>query len=536
MTDSIWQNLRGDMAEAPVAAVCVLEDRAQVTRRAILTLKEGSQAIAVAGVTPLIADRTVRCRLHPVQAADVDATAAHETRVLSLQVERRYVVRGARPERESDLRAAIETLVDEYLEVYDTAQALAHERKLLANGGAQLTKHMRNRLGLGQFDEGWGAEIRQLMERRADLETQLMSQQWQQEDRQTKLQRLYDELRMALQPVSEYQAALVTDVSVATAGSYRVEWEYLVPCALWRPAYVAELDQSDSPAQVDWTSSGTVWQATGEDWQNIELSLSTARPTLGAELPLLEDDLLRSREKTEEEKDTIQVTSRDEVIASTETAAADASDTPPGLDDGGEARTFVVPEKANVPSDGRPHRLTFESWSVVSETELLCLPERAEFVFLRSLQDNPSRQPLLAGPVALVKNRGFVGHSSIRYVAPGERFALSWGSEDDLVVLRQVMRQHEEKGLRKHHQHRFRIEVYIANHSANAQTLRIVERLPVSELAQVKVDVQKEKTTPAFDKDNQGLVSWKRSLPAGGEERIRLAFDVLMPANVHWQG
>lgn len=71
----------------------------------------------------------------------------------------------------------------------------------------------------------------------------------------------------------------------------------------------------------------------------------------------------------------------------------ETSDTQPGLDDGGEARTYEVPERVDVPSDGRPHRIEFETWEVDTETELLCVPEKRRFVFLRSLQANPSSMP-----------------------------------------------------------------------------------------------------------------------------------------------
>ena len=58
---------------------------------------------------------------------------------------------------------------------------------------------------------------------------------------------------------------------------------------------------------------------------------------------------------------------------------------------------------------------------------MICLPERAEFAFTRSTQRNGSTMPLLAGPVALSRGGGYVGQSEVRFVAPGEQFALSWG-------------------------------------------------------------------------------------------------------------
>ncbi len=49
--------------------------------------------------------------------------------------------------------------------------------------------------------------------------------------------------------------------------------------------------------------------------------------------------------------------------------AQEQADTPPGLDDGGEARTYTVSEKVCVPTDGRPHRIEFDRWEEPAERE-----------------------------------------------------------------------------------------------------------------------------------------------------------------------
>jgi uncharacterized protein (TIGR02231 family) len=526
------QTTAARLIQAPIDAVLVMEDRAQVTRRARLELDAGSHVLRCTGVTPVVADRTLRCRVR--RGGDESSPGP---RVLELRVRRDYVVRTAQPEAVKELTATIEALVDEYAEVNDRMRTLHHERGQLEIALQRLTRQISERLAVGPFEPAWADESEQVFERRTTLETDLLADQWQQDERRERIDRLLEERQAAVQPITEYIAEIQTDLAVESAATYELEWEYLVPCALWRPEYLAELDRGNGNARVRWRSGGTVWQLTGEAWLDVELSLSTARPTLGADLPLLSDDVLRSRDKTEEEKKTIEVTSRDEVIAKTSTAPdAAKSDTPPGLDDGGEARTYRVPERVNVPSDGRPHRLELEAWEADAQTELLCIPERELFVFLESLQTNPSGMPLLAGPVALIRDGGYIGRSDIRYVAPRERFALSWGSEDGLVVLRDVAREYEETGLRKTRHHKFDLQIYLANQTGEAQRLRVAERVPVAEIEKVDVELDAQKTTGGFTSDEHGIVSWQVDLAAGQDRKLSLAFEVRMPQDVVWHG
>jgi len=510
-----------------------MEDRAQVTRHARAELTAGRHTLHLGPITPLVADRTLRCR---VRAAGT-GRPEKSPRVLDVQVKRRYLVKPSRPEKEREITGAIEKLADEYLRAHDQMRMGFDQHRRVAGAGQGLATQIADRMVVGPFDPKWPGEIRELFDRREKLEEALLTAQVEQEDRLEHLERLLEERRQALQPVSDYQAGLVCNLWIPGDGTWELEWEYQVPCALWRPEYSAELLEGEAGEEVDWQSAGSVWQATGEDWEQVELSFSTARPTLGAELPLLDDDVLSARSKTDQEKKIIEVTSRDEEIQTTSTTPEDMqSDTPPGLDDGGETRTYRVLEKVDVPSDGRPHRLAFETWKAPAECGFVCMPERAGFVFLRSVQANPSGMPLLAGPVSLIRNGGYVGRSQVGYVASQETFSLSWGSEDGLVVLRDVVRKFEETGLRKKKSYTFEVEAYLANYTGEARQIRLTERIPVSEIEQVEIEIDKKKTEPGYQKDDQGHLTWNLKLQDTEEKRVKLSYQVSMPAKVHWNG
>jgi len=68
-------------------------------------------------------------------------------------------------------------------------------------------------------------------------------------------------------------------LSVAAAGRLDLTLSYIVPGASWTPAYDARVTTADRTVELGYF--GVVRQNTGEDWRDVALTLSTARPALG---------------------------------------------------------------------------------------------------------------------------------------------------------------------------------------------------------------------------------------------------------------
>src|SRR5262249_17077747 len=89
-------------------------------------------------------------------------------------------------------------------------------------------------------------------------------------------------------------------VSLASARQLEVSLRYSIPNAGWTPAYDARLRSIDR--DVDLSYFGVVRNGTGEDWKDIALTLSTARPNLDEGAPNLRPwiaDVQRQRPNAE---------------------------------------------------------------------------------------------------------------------------------------------------------------------------------------------------------------------------------------------
>jgi len=510
------------LVDAPVRRVTVLEDRAQVQRSARLSLKAGRHLLEVERVTPLAVDRSLR--------GGLDGPSG---RLVDLGLRRTSTVAATRPWLQQELELRREQFRREMLTHQNELELAQGERGRLRQVRGFVLQHICQQAGRGvERSEEWRRDLAQVeQELRLTMEREEGSRQAV-EDVQQRMDRLGERLSAALTPTVCYWATLRAVVDVESAGEYEVSWEYLVPCALWRPAHQAELQGE----MLCWSLLGTVWQNTGEDWREVELRLSTERPTLGAELPLLEEDLLKLRPKSDEEKRTIEVSSREEEIEAI-SPGMDAEarvGVVPGVDDGGEVRVFELARSVSIPSDGRAHLVTLDSFESETRLDRVCFPELAESVLLRSQQRNSAAKPLLAGPVRLIQNGGFTGRTQIPFVAPGEPFALGWGSQDELQVVRRSGQSREEKTLTRRVCHNIWTKVYLSNTGATPRQVTVMERIPVSEVEQVQITLSKE-TTEGHRRTGDGHLVWELSLEAGTQREIHLQYQVDTHRKVVWR-
>ena len=506
--------------DAPVREVTLLEDRAQVTRRGTIRVRTGQNRVVVHGVAPVLQDVSLRAEVLSGQA-----------RVADVRIRRSLRIRTAdKPEAARVLEERIDALRREREQVLED-QALARARferlhQMLVLGASEIPE-----------DAGWGMGAAAQWQDSFDVLFRKARQLRESALRATfTAERLAEEIaavtrqRQAMDRV-EHQVVgwLEVDVLADSEGEVEVRIHYVVPNALWRPMHSARLLEGK---RLHVASSAAVWQDTGEDWKEVELRFSTARSSLGIEPPLLRADLLTVKKKSE----TVVVQARQVQVHKAGLGSAPASGAAapavpssvdlPGVDDGGETRNLKAPGRNTIPSDGRPNIIPLFTFEAEAESSLVAFPELETQVFLRAVARNTSPHPVLAGPVELLQENGFVGWTQTLFVAPQEKFELSFGPEESIRIQREEKKEAQLNPVSKWNEGTTRLTLYLSNLSGTARTVSVTERLPVSEIEHVKVELDREKTSGDPVLDENGFCTWKVELPANGHARLHLVFKV----------
>ena len=315
-------------------------------------------------------------------------------------------------------------------------------------------------------------------------------------------------------------------VSCPAGAAAEVALTYLVGGASWSPVYEARVGET----AVDFSTSATVNQITGEDWSSVELTLSTAVPMQNATPPDLKKLFVQATEKPPERKMLVR---RDEETLHGAVSADPQAPGPTGAlaVNQGLSVQLRVPEKASVSGDGSAVRVFVGKRSLKARFELRAMPAVLPAAFRVADLTNELEWPLLPGPVELFRSTGLVGRYALERVAQGAAFTLTLGIEEAVRVKRIVVEELTAAtglfGGKNRFSYAYRFE--LANYGKVPVEVIVSDRLPVSELDDIAVTIS-EKTTPGYTLDKaDGLPRWKIALKPQEQRYVDFAFRVDVP-------
>lgn len=509
---------------APITTVTVLEDRAAITRRGVTSLAAGQHRIVIEHVSPVLADKTLFANATGARVLDVrcerylapwrDPSSGSTEVPALLREEKRSLERehDAALARASTARAEIDAL-------RDLIEAAHHDLAIAAARGTSVAVANEQ---LAEIDAAEKSARSRAVAASLDVA-----------DLTAKIARIDGRIARAEAETGEEAARLVVDLLAEAATDVVLTLGYIVPGAAWRPYHRAVLARA--AGRVDWTTTACVWQATGEDWIDVDLVFSLERPSLGVEPPELGDDELLVRRRP----DTVVVEARDHEQQSAGLGGALAV---PGIDDGGLGLTLAA-HRTTIKKDGTPHRIPVGGFTAPTTLSLVAIPVKSPLCHIRARITNAGSTPLLAGPVDLIMASGYVGRADVGFVAANEKFYLGFGPEPDVRLHRTETRDRDD-GLLGGSTQTVRVAVRVSNLGAERRMIDITERIPISEVEQVEVTVaapdaylldadqqgpeRGEEITQVTARaiDERGLVTWGVELPPLGRRAVTLEYRI----------
>ena len=359
------------------------------------------------------------------------------------------------------------------------------------------------------------------------------------------------------QPEGRAFKTVTVRVAATTAGSLDVTLGYAVPGASWTPAYDARL--RGETRVVELTYYGVVRNGTGEDWNNLALTLSTARPSMGGgapELPAWIVDVSRPmpmplaiemrRKEMSERQAFNQMAVASAAPMADARVAQDAGLAFSTIEAGTTSATFKIATPVTLASDSTSQKVAITSAKLPGNLQYQATPKLLEAAFLRASVTNTGEFPFLAGPVSTFLDDTFVATSRLKTVMPGERFELALGVDDAIAVKRHLVNRFaEDTGLTNSGRRvTYEFLVTITNNKKTAERVVFTEAIPVSRDEKIVVKLltplERELGTAAVPKEvsreEDGKLVWRLDLKPGEQREIPLKVSIDHPADVQVVG
>jgi uncharacterized protein (TIGR02231 family) len=507
-----------------VDRVVVFADRAEVRRVATARCDGDAVAVVFADLPSALDGRTLRAEAKGAEAVGVsttrvERTASADERVRALQ---------------DELRA-----VDVAIATRQRAQADDDERVRSSAGyGGWFRAAVSEELRAGKPDIARFEQLLSMLTTETQTHaTTRVARAAELRDLQRRRQRIA--LRLDHLGAAEIGAGPRLDATVGLRCSRgttpSVFLSYVVPAAGWRPEYdlrwASTSGKKTGDGTVTLTVSGVITQASGEDWDDAELWLSTAKPRLGGEAPLPNPIWLNAAPETRGKTLVQQQEERAEDLGRGATGAVVVPEAA-SLEDGGKAFVLNLPRRVTVRADGRPYWFPVDDVSGKAMASLVAVPTLNGSVHRVVTFTNPAPYPLLAAPVHVFRGATFVGDEAVEYRAPGEPVELSLGVDDDVTIERVDLlggvRGSPFLSGQQTIAHAMRTQLH--NRSNEDVVVELREQIPVSKTSQVTVTLQADKTSAAYALDAvRGHVTWRVALKKGLKDHRDLAFTIALP-------
>lgn len=353
-----------------------------------------------------------------------------------------------------------------------------------------------------------------------------------------------------MQTKGDWSRRVVVDCEIVSPGTLELALTYNVPGAQWGPEYQIRYDTAKE--SIDLAYNAWIRQFTGEDWKDVAVTLSTARPQIGAAPPEITPHYLQPRPRMQPmaEED---ATGAVALKSGTVRTSADALPAPAPPEEeykaeisGAElassefAASFSIPKAVDLPSGRDPRRVLVLQGTLTAKLSRYAAPRFSQNVYVTGDATNSLEAPLLSGPAdvyiessagAKGKTSNFVGKEQLNTVAAGQEFPVHLGIDQDVKVTHKLEKKEyvtkEGAPVRKI---RYSYLITLESFKPAAATVKLQDRIPVSAVKEIKVTNVDLAPKPAEERED-GILTWNLSPAPKQKIEIRIAYTIEFPGD-----
>ena len=522
-------------ADAPIRAVTVFPDRAEVTRIIDAELPVGASTLVIDHLPASLLPESVR----------VSGEGADSIMIGSVETKPLYQV-AAVGEMERQLQADIQKLQDQRRSAEDRIAALQVQLDFIGSIGREMPDKANEEIVRGMMDpERWQQAWSTLSGGVGQARDGIHAAEIEMRDIDARIAQKNQELAQIQTGQTASMVARI-NLEAKAPGAVHLRLSYQLPDATWRPIYDARLDSE--AGKVGLTEFGEVQQRTGEDWSGVKLTLSTATPSAGAELPDLSSWFVSLAQAAaangvlSESRAVDEATAKSQMVLGGQIGDKDEKlrDDAAMLVASEFSAEYRISGDADVPADAAPHKFVIATHDLDAKLAVRAVPKLAPAAHLYATVTYDGVDPLLPGPLSVFRDGAFIGNAGLAMLRPKEEVELGFGVDDKVRIEYRIEDgQQSTTGIFEKAQRldrHYRIE--IANHHSKPMDVTILDQLPVSTDERVEVELWSGTTKPTKQdwQDRKGILAWTNTYAPNEERVIKFGYGVTYPEGVFVAG
>ena len=327
---------------------------------------------------------------------------------------------------------------------------------------------------------------------------------------------------------------VITVFSTATTTG-RLEISYLVSDAGWSTSYDIRAEGNDKPLKL--VQKANIYQNSGENWNDVNLTLSTITPNMNNIKPFLPAEYLSyyvyrntyngnlSKNKCEQPRSVMSETAAG--------ATMDKEDYLPAQTSANFMQTvqtmtnveYSIPLIYSIPSDGESHVVAIQNLNLKTEYIYYLTPKIDKQAFLVAKITDFEEYELMPGTASIFFNGSFVGSTSLNTSELSDTIELALGRDRSIIVERKKQKEDTKNVIIGTNQIKtITYLINLKNNKANSINVILTDQIPVSNDKDIIV---KPLITKGADLDETtGLLTWKLKLSSNESKSLKLSYSI----------
>jgi uncharacterized protein (TIGR02231 family) len=357
------------------------------------------------------------------------------------------------------------------------------------------------------------------------------------------IQRLQKQINSENELYSRNTSEVVISVSANSPTSATFEVNYIVYNANWSPIYDLRAINTKNPIQLNYKAN--VSQRTGEDWNNVKLTLSTANPNQSGVIPQLIPWYLdfynpivyksdKGRGAVARSAMPAAMSDKREMEMDEEAPALSLSDYVSTVQTSLNTE-FKIALPYTVSSSAKPTMVDISKHEIKSDYTYSVVPKLDNDAFLIAKATGWEAYNLLPGEANIFFEGTYVGKTFIDPNSIKDTLSVSLGRDKRIVVKREELKDLTSKrfiGSNLREEHSWQITV--RNSKSESITITVEDQLPVTRNSQIEVS-SIDNGGAKFNAVT-GKLTWELTIQPNESKKVVYRYEVKYPKDKQISG
>ena len=506
--------------EGPIKSVTVFKDRAYVKRGMTIGLTPGAHSVQFSGITANANIDSIKVSLsNPIRAEIMGIRT--ETRYFELEENNEY----------RELKLELNKVNKEISLIREKVSTIIKEEKEIR----EIQKHYSESFSINLHSNNWTNRDFKKFILFLNKRNERMHVKWSKlynefDKKNYKLERINAKIREIQGELKSSVIDVYVDLFVRKKVRETLDLQYLVMNSGWYSTYDIRINGKSLKASIE--QYGMIWQNTGEDWNDINITLSNIQSKLKTKPPQISSYVL-SYQKVEKVKTKI-LGSLDDALS----LGVGSKNNNLDLDINTLGKNFKIKEKQTVLVGMKKTKVFISKKSTDITEHFEAVPVKYPYVFRKITLKNPFLWNLNSGRAFVFYNNEFIQQTKLNHIAKGDEFYLNAGNDYNVVVNKWYSDSSEAgivDSIAGRKTYKRDLNFSLKSYDKKTKLIRVMGQIPISEIKSVEISTKgttsghtKLKTFPSWS-------YWDIKLEPKQVQRISLKLQVNTPKDFEFR-